>query len=89
MDNYIARHPEVPEYVMEDMREHFGLKRDDTDQDLKILCLEPDEFLERWLRWNGIIGWKEEIIDAIYMAYGIDLRNYPFARAVERKVTEW
>jgi hypothetical protein len=53
------------------------------------LCLEPDEFLERWLRWNGIIGWKEEIIDAIYMAYGIDLRNYPFARAVERKVTEW
>lgn len=89
MENYIAKHPEVPEYVMEDMRDNMGLMRDDTDKDLEILCLEPSDFLERWLTWNGIIGYKEEIIDVIYMAYGIDLRSYPFERAVERQITEW
>ena len=89
MERYIAKHPDVPENAMEDMREQFGLARDDEMEDLKILCLEPSDFLERWLRWNGMAGWTEDIIDAIAMAYGIDLRSYPFERAVERKVVEW
>jgi hypothetical protein len=89
MEKYIEKHPEVPENVMADLREQLGLARDDEEQDLEILCLDPSEFLERWMRWNGMVGWTEDIIDAIAMAYGIDLRSYPLERTVERKVVEW
>lgn len=76
--------PEVPNYMMRDLRQRRGLDEHDTSQDEEILQMSGADFFDEWLAWNGIIGYTAEILDVIFAAYGIDLTEYPFDEPIER-----
>ena len=78
--------PEVPNYIMKDLRQRRELDENDTSQDKEILAMSGFEFFDEWLKWNGILGYTRDIIDVIYFAYGIDLTEYPFYDSIEREV---
>lgn len=80
--------PEVPKYIMKNLRQRIELDENDTSQDEEILGLSGFEFFDEWLKWNGILGYTRDIIDAIYFAYGIDLTEYPFYEEIERSLME-
>lgn len=80
---------EVDYSTMEDLRQRRGLDEDDTSEDEEILTMSGFEFLDEWLNWNGIIGYTGSIIEAIEMAYGIDLTDYPFTETIKRTAEEW
>ena len=86
---YIDQHPGVPESVMKDMRERLGYDEGDSTADEEILTMSGKEFLEEYLGWNGLIGFADTIIEAIYMAYGISLEDEPFDRDIKREVDKW
>lgn len=86
---YIDKNPGIPKSVMKEMRERFGYDEDDASNDEEILTLYGKDFLEEYMSWNGICGFSDMIIEAIYMAYGINLEDEPFDRDIERKVEEW
>ena len=67
--------PIVFENRMRDMRLRIGDDEHDTSQDQHILHMTGYEFLDNWLKWNGIIGYTDLIVDVIYTAYGIDLNE--------------
>jgi hypothetical protein len=75
----------VPEHVMEDLRERRDLDCMDESQDKEILKMDGREFLNEWLNWNGIIGYTDDIIEVVGLAFGIDLTEYPFNEAPERE----
>ena len=61
------------ETTMEELRQVRGLEEDDTSQDREILTMSGFDFFDQWLRWHGVIGWTNDILNVIRMAYGIDL----------------
>ena len=83
---YYVIDQEVDYYTMEDLRQRRGLDEDDTSEDEESLAMSGFEFLDEWLNWTGIIGYTAEIIDAIRMAYGIDLTEDPFIDPIKRTV---
>ena len=80
---------EVDISIMEDLRQRRGLDEDDTSEDQEILEMSGYEFLDEWLRWNGIIGYTDDIINVIKVAFGIELMDYPFDKTIKRTVEEW
>ena len=80
--------PEVDLLTMQDLRMREGLEEYDTSSDEKILKMSGFAFLNAYLEWNGIIGYTGEILDAIQMAYGVDLTEYPFDEPIERTLEE-
>ena len=86
---YLDDNPSIPEFVMKEMRERLGGDEDDTSLDEKILSLSPRDFLQEWLNWNGLFAYADFIIEALYMAYGISLEDYPFEREIKREVDKW
>ena len=80
--------PEVPDYIMEDLRQRRGVDEYDMSKDPEILKMSGFEFLDEWLKWNGIIGYTADILDVIYAAYGIDLTEYPFDEQIKRTKEE-
>jgi hypothetical protein len=65
----------IPARIMRDLRERRGLDEDDTSQDQEILNMTKLEFLDEWLKWEGLIGYTTPIMDIIYYAFGIDLES--------------
>ena len=86
---YIDDNPGIPKSVLRDMRERLGYDEDDDTSDEEILSMSGKEFLSEYINWNGLIGHADTIIEAIYMAYGISLEDYPFEREMKREVEEW
>lgn len=80
--------PEVPEYIMKDLRQRRDLDENDTSQDEEILEMYGYTFFDEWLKWNGFIGYTSDLLDAIHAAYGIDLTEYPFDEPIERTLSE-
>ena len=80
--------PEVPEYIMKDLRQRRDLDENDKSQDEEILAMSGFEFFDEWLKWNGFLGYTRYFIDVIYCAYGIDLTSYPFYDEIERSTME-
>ena len=76
--------PEVPNYIMRDLRQRRDLDEDDTSQDKEILKMSGFEFFDEWLKWHGFIGYTRDFIEMIYVAYGIDLTECPFDESIER-----
>lgn len=89
MKYYLDENPSIPEFVMEDMRCRLGYDENDTSADEKILTLSPREFLREYLNWHGILEYTDFILEAIYMAYGVSLEDYPFEREIKREVDVW
>ena len=67
----------VPNWIMRDIRENMYLEPDDTSKDEDILELDGEDFLNKWLEWNGICGYTKDIIEVIYHAFGVDLNQSP------------
>ena len=89
MQYYFDENPSIPNFVMKDMRCRFEHDENDTSIDEKILSLSPREFLREYLNWHGLIEHTDFILEAIYMAYGISLEDYPFEREIKREADEW
>lgn len=34
--------------------------------------MEPREFIDAWLTWNGIIGYTDELIELVQSAYNLE-----------------
>ena len=80
---------EVDISIMKDLRQRRGLEEDDTSEDQEILKMSGYEFFSEWLRWQGIYGYEDSILNAIKVAFGIDLMQYPFDKTIKRTVEEW
>ena len=80
--------PEVPNYIMRDLRQRRDLNEDDTSQDQEILKMPGFHLFDEWLKWNGFIGYTRDFLDVIYAAYGIDLTECPFDEPIERDCVE-
>lgn len=63
------------EIVMQNLRENMGLEPNDTSQDKYIESLGRHEVLDRFLTWEGIIGYTNKIEDAISDIYNVNLIN--------------
>lgn len=85
---YIDDNPVVYTDAIQDLRQRLGYDKYDTEADEEILTMSGHEFLEEYMSWNGIIGYADMIIEAVYMAYGIDLNEYPFDRDIKRIAEE-
>ena len=61
------------DFIMKAVRQNIGLEEDDTSRDAEIMEMSGEEIVDRYLTWNGIIGYTYNIIDvvsqAIYEAY--------------------
>ena len=61
------------DFIMRAVRQNIGLEEDDTSRDEEIMEMSGEEIVDRYLTWNGIIGYTSYIIDvvsqAIYEAY--------------------
>lgn len=43
---------------------------DETERTPKeVEAMTPYEMVDAWLRWNGIIGYTDDIIDMVFAAY--------------------
>lgn len=45
--------------IIDDVREHLGLKRGDASKDDKINSMSPNEIFDRWCTWNGFINYSK------------------------------
>ena len=61
------------DFIMRAARQNIGLEEYDTSRDAEIMEMSGEEIVDRYLTWNGIIGYTYNIIDvvsqAIYEAY--------------------
>ena len=61
------------DFIMRAVRQNIGLDEYDTSRDEEIMEMDGEEIVDRYLTWNGIIGYTSYIIDvvsqAIYEAY--------------------
>lgn len=65
----------IPSYIMENLRKRRSLEYDDATEDDDILSMSGSEFLDELLRWDGIIGYTNTIMEYVEMAFGIDLNE--------------
>lgn len=62
-----------PKWLLKDIRQNLGLEPDDTSQDDEINNMSKQEVFDRYLTWQGIIGYSNRILTAIETIYGVDL----------------
>lgn len=87
MEQKFSRHNvEVPEHIMEILRQRRYLDEYDESEDQEILEMSGVDFLHNWLEWEGIIGYTDDLLQVIEMAFGIDLQAYPFDETIEREI---
>ena len=62
-----------PMYIMQTVRLNLGLDANDKSRDSEINEMDTHEVFDRYLTWNGIIGYTSRIKQAIEDIYGIEL----------------
>jgi hypothetical protein len=65
-----------PFYIYSNVRQTFDLEPTDTSMDKEINELSRRDVLEKYLNWEGLIGYADEIIDVIQDIYEVDLDEY-------------
>lgn len=63
----------MSDYIIRDVRQNMGLEPEDTSRDSEILTMTPAEIFDRWLEWQGIIGYSHRILSAIEEIFDINL----------------
>ena len=63
----------LPEHVMAKMREVFTDSSKDTSKDDEINTCTNRELFDKWLAYQGIIGYSEQIMDMVYSLFGVYL----------------
>lgn len=61
------------EWIYKAVRQNLGLELDDTSQDDEINAMSKQEIFERYLTWQGIIGYSNRIISLIETIYNVEL----------------
>lgn len=56
------------DFIMRAVRQNIGLEEDDTSRDAEIMEMNGEEIVDRYLTWNGIIGYTPYIIDVVSQA---------------------
>lgn len=46
-----------PSYIMENVRQHMGLEKNDRSKDDYIMSLEPKEVFNKYCVWEGLLGY--------------------------------
>jgi len=59
--------------VIGDVRKNMGLDEDDPSKDGKIAKMSRSQIFERYMTWNGIIGYESMIKEAIREIYNVEL----------------
>lgn len=63
-----------PEYILQYLRQRWGLKKDDTSKDDIFHDMEPNAVFYEVLQWKGLLGGWDDIIKGwILDIYGVDL----------------
>ena len=52
-------------YLMRSVRQNMGLDEDDTSRDDAIMEMDSYELLDRFLEWEGIIGYTQKIVNIL------------------------
>ena len=52
-------------YLMRSVRQSMGLDEDDTSRDDAIMEMDSYELLDRFLEWEGIIGYTQKIVNIL------------------------
>lgn len=61
-----------PEYIYRNVRQSLDLDSNDTTLDEEINDMSPNEVIDRYWQWEGIIGYTNRIIDTVFDVYEID-----------------
>ena len=56
------------DFIMRAVRQNLGLDEDDTSRDEEIMEMAGAEIVDRYLTWNGIIGYTSYIINVVSQA---------------------
>lgn len=67
-----------PDYIVEAVRQNLGLDYSDDSKDDEINQMNPDEVLESYWAWNGIIGYADQMKESVADIYGIDFETREF-----------
>ena len=52
-------------YLMRSVRQSMGLDKNDTSRDDVIMEMDSYELLDRFLEWEGIIGYTQKIVNIL------------------------
>ena len=64
------------EYILRCVRQNLGYASDDKQADEEIESMERSEIFERYLQWQGIIGYGDTLLRVIEDIYDIELEDY-------------
>ena len=56
-------------YIMRNIRQSIGLDEDDTSRDAEIENMSGRDILDRYLIWEGVYGYTDEILDVVREAF--------------------
>lgn len=56
-------------YIMKNIRQNIGLDENDTSRDAEIESMSGRDILDKYLTWEGIIGYTDEILDVVIEAF--------------------
>ena len=62
-------------YIMGNIRQVLGLEPTDTSRDEEIINMSRKEIIEKYLLWEGIINFTEEILSVIEEVYDVYLEE--------------
>ena len=54
---------------MKNIRQNIGLDENDTSRDAEIESMSGRDILDKYLTWEGIIGYTDEILDVVIEAF--------------------
>lgn len=60
----------LPEHILDDILQNMGVEDAEPGVEYdkavaELRTLSPAEALDKWLNWNGIIGYTSQIIEAL------------------------
>lgn len=58
----------IPNHILKDLREHRGLEPEDSSADDIINTYSKEEVLDKYLEWNGIIGYTDVIVEIMSLS---------------------
>lgn len=61
------------DYTMECVRQNLGLEENDKSMDTEIEEMNKIEVLERYLQWNNLVGFADEIVEVVNDIYDLSL----------------
>jgi hypothetical protein len=71
----MANQAKYPDYIMRQVRLNLGLDYTDTSEDAIIAGMGQKEILDRCLKWNGLVGYTESLIEVVSDVYGVSLEE--------------